>query len=175
MRFYLDYLSCNETSMTLKISKTKLEKHGRAYEVMFKGESTYPCKINGTTNSHSDNTMIWLHADYNECGINIYDDGNMIIYNQTIVVLYGKNPNSTFVYREEKDEFNVMCRLEKSLTKELDKQDVTAKQKVVVSKGWYIKISTPLRKIYTALQSLQKSSSSFLFFIFNKVWLDSKN
>ena len=134
-------LYCNKTSMSLRINKTKLEMHGRDYEIMFQGESHYPCKINGETKYHSNNGMIWINSSYNECGIKAFaswKDGGRngeIIYNQTIVVVYGKNPNSTIVYREEKDEFHVKCQLNRRPYEQTEITNISEKESVLVSKG----------------------------------------
>ena len=53
-------------------------------------------------------SVVYLGAPINNCGINTFADATHIIYNTTVIVTYGQNPND-FIHREEYEKYNVMC------------------------------------------------------------------
>merc|ERR1719378_1645868 len=53
-------------------------------------------------------SSVHIGAPINNCGINVFSDATHIIYNTTLIVTYGQNPNAQ-IGREEYDKYNVMC------------------------------------------------------------------
>lgn len=107
--FAVATLECTTSSMNLTLNKTQIDSRGRDYKIFFYDqESDVNCMILANTTNVYDGE-IWLAADYNDCGINIVSSGTDLIYNQTIVINYGENPNSNLIFREENDYYHVKC------------------------------------------------------------------
>jgi len=125
---YAEYqVLCDDTHMAVYFNKTALDErdmntyNNRTWQIYFEGQrdntacTTYhwdTSKVDGNfmslsrTNSFTSN--IYLGAEVNDCGINVFADATHIIYNTTLIVTYGQNPNAQ-IGREEYDKYNVMC------------------------------------------------------------------
>lgn len=126
--------------MIVTFNKTVLDAGGRNYSIMFKGQSDYPCNVNATMLSNTVGDTIQLVADYNECGIDVYQNNSVITYNQTVMVSYGENPASSVIFRVNYDEYSLKCHKSNNLTASMDVFNVTAEGKVF-SKGTVLLIS----------------------------------
>ena len=122
---YETKLICNETALTMKFNKTQLDERKRDYSIKFKGESIEECMVYHTNSSHVMDGYIWISSNYNKCGIDIYEEDDDIVYNQTVIITYGYDPTSSGVYREEHDEFSVSCHKHKNFTRSMDVVNVT--------------------------------------------------
>jgi len=111
-------VSCTDVQMTVRFNGTEMNARTtddthRPMKVNFFGyDDTNQC--NATKDDFLTNTQILqLAVNMSECGINVYEEGDYIVYNQTLVVTYGENPNSMII-REEYDLYNVKCYLNKT-------------------------------------------------------------
>jgi len=111
-------VSCTDVQMTVIFNGTELNARttadtDRPWKVNFFGyDDTNRC--NATKEDFIGGTsVLQLTANVSECGINVYEEGDYIVYNQTLVVTYGENPNSMII-REEYDLYNVKCYLNKT-------------------------------------------------------------
>ena len=113
-------LICNGTGMTLKINYTKFNSHGRPFKIHFKEADHSSCHVAHNSTDNLVNDQLFIHSSYNSCGIQVFQRGFDIVYNQTILLTYGKNPKSDLVYREEVITFDVGCTKINNLTVNLD-------------------------------------------------------
>lgn len=102
--------------MTLQINFTKFSLHGRPFKMHFLNATDPTCSVlhNSTDNLIADNLQI--HSSYKSCGVDVFQRGDDIVYNQTILLTYGTNPDSPLVYREEDITFAVECTKRWNLT-----------------------------------------------------------
>lgn len=116
------HLECNTRSLKLSFNKTLIEARKRPYEIKFHGQDgVNGCSgINGTQPNYINGDQIHIDADYEDCGINIIESNENIIYNQTVIVLYGENPSNHLVFREEFDEYNVQCIKHRNFTQHME-------------------------------------------------------
>jgi len=131
---------CNDTYMVVIFNKTALDERTtssiiRPFKIEFHGSSDAACMANSNSSDYIDSTAvsssfasdIYVRAMYPDgCGMNEYQDNDYIIYNHTIKITYGSNPNN-FIQREEYDYYNVMCLRNRTNTKMIggDKFNVT--------------------------------------------------
>ena len=73
------------------------------------------------------------------CGIIVFSDNTHIIFNTTIIVTYGENPND-MIRREEYDYYNVMCLMNRTVDGKLsgNKVDVTMRKDGKAARSKYI-------------------------------------
>jgi len=73
------------------------------------------------TNSLRFNNSVYLASQYDKCGMKVNFDQDYIMFNQTIVVVYGDNhgQNNGLVEREEKDYYHFMCRRNRTIVEKL--------------------------------------------------------
>ena len=135
-------LQCNSTSMTMNFNLTKLNLHNREFQIFFLNhQNTSACIVQHNSTEHIlNNDTITLRAKFNECGIAVYQRDNEIVYNQTVVILYGENPQSSLVFREEETVYGVECTKTNNLTIQLDQNyfNVSSMRKQIFHKGWFI-------------------------------------
>jgi len=69
------------------------------------------------------NTMfersIYMAVNFDKCGITLVSDKDYIMYNQTVVVVYGDNPSS-IIYRTEVDYYNFQCKMNRTIYEKLE-------------------------------------------------------
>ena len=96
--------------MSLSFLKSELttRANSRDIEIVFDGTTKASCKKNNTE-ILEESSSITLEAAYNECGININVQSDSIVYNQTVRVIYGENPDGNLVFRSNFDEYHVQC------------------------------------------------------------------
>jgi len=119
---------CDDTHMAVWFNKGTLDArelgvpNNRTWQIYFEGErdntacTTYQwdatkvdANYESLQNPASDlSSSVHLGAGINDCGINYFADATHIIYNTTVIVTYGQNPNAQ-IGREEYDKYNVMC------------------------------------------------------------------
>ena len=107
--------------MTLKINITKFNSHGRPFKIYFKESNHSICHVAHNSADNLVDDQLFIHSNYNSCGIQVFQRESDIVYNQTILLTYGNNPESDLVYREEVISFNVECMKQNNLTVNLDK------------------------------------------------------
>merc|ERR1712048_435160 len=127
---------CTDTEMTVYFDKDQLDgrtlndgTNNRTYSIMwYNQDSDRNCRVYRTDLANVELTSTSASAFTNAinikatlptgCGVNeIYDDYH-IMYNQTVVVTYGSNPNN-YVRREEYDYYNVMCMRNRTVEEKL--------------------------------------------------------
>ena len=122
-------MKCVDTALVVYFNKTALDSRtineysNRPYSIKFSGTDSKECMItNGnlsnvnihfneyakTSMSPSDTIYIAANFTENICGISTISDESSIIYNTTIIVTYGENPN-LLIKREEYDYYHVKC------------------------------------------------------------------
>jgi len=120
-------VACDDTHMAVWFNKIALDErdngdyNNRTWQIYFEGQrddsscTTYHWdatrkaeNYEGLSNPETMNSSFFLGAPINNCGINRFADDKHIIYNATVIVTYGQNPND-FIHREEYDKYNVMC------------------------------------------------------------------
>ena len=94
--------------MTLQINFTKFSLHGRPFKMHFLNATDPACSVPHNSTDLVDDKL-QIHASYESCGIEVFQRGGDIIYNQTVLLTYGKNPDSELVFREEDITFAVQC------------------------------------------------------------------
>ena len=95
-----------------------LERHGLPYIVRFKG-ADHDCKpLNATYGNINGDAKLWIAANYSDCGIKAYEEGNKIAFEQTIVIEYGTKMGSSLVYRQIIDTYNATCLIERNITRQ---------------------------------------------------------
>lgn len=119
---------CDDTHLAVWFNKTALDErqmgayNNRTWQIYFEGKrdntacTTYhwdTSKVDASYNSLTSPSAdfpsnVYIGAGANECGINYFADATHIIYNTTVIVTYGQNPNDQ-IGREEYDKYNVMC------------------------------------------------------------------
>jgi len=121
-------LTCNATSMSIEFDVVKLISRGRPFKIHFqnanlteaKNSSGSSCMLQYNGTEDMTNKTLILEANFNECGIDIYQQNGFIVYNQTVLVSFGENPKSSPVYRLEEVAFKVGCKKSNNLTVNLD-------------------------------------------------------
>lgn len=129
-------LMCNVTSMKVSFPKQQLISRltnavtTRDFEIKFLGqEGVSGCSMVMSNTTNTNGAMIYIEADYENCGVTIYEDNDKLIYNQTVIVLYGRNPSNSLVFREEHDEYIVKCIKDRGQTESLvNPINVTARE-----------------------------------------------
>jgi len=121
-------VKCVDTALVVYFNKTALESRtingysNRPYSIRFAGTDSEECMAAGGNSSNinsnytvitatsmsSDTVYIATNFTQNMCGINTISDESSIIYNTTVIVTYGENPNP-LIKREEYDHYNVKC------------------------------------------------------------------
>ena len=160
-------LLCNATGMTLKINYTKFISHDRPFEIHFKNTTDHACSVPHNSSENLINDQLQIHATYNTCGIDIFERGDDIVYNQTVLLTYGINPKSDLVYREEVIKFDVECKKMSNLTVYLEALghiNVTELAEQTFTKSKYIK------SLFKGLR-LQKIFSDIRHFFLYKILL----
>jgi len=129
-------VTCDDTHMVVWFNKTALDErdkghiNNRTWQIYFEGKrgdgicSTYIWDSSKTASTYENmnkteffTSTVLLGAPINNCGINRFADATHIIYNATVIVTYGKNPND-FIRREEYDKYNVMCLRNRTVVEE---------------------------------------------------------
>lgn len=121
--------------MSVIFNKNELDVSGRNYTIKFNNQSNEKCQINDQTSSNIRAGSIWIEANYNECGIKATQDGTNIVYNQKIVIIYGKNKGNDLIQRQEKDEYNIRCIKARNFTRSADVLNVTRSMGRTTDKG----------------------------------------
>jgi len=103
-------LVCNGTGMTLQVNFTKFNSHGRPFKIHFQNTVDPACSVSYNSTENLIGDQLQIHASFNSCDITKTDlsNGNFL-YNQTVLLTYGKNPSSQLIYREEVIKFEVEC------------------------------------------------------------------
>merc|ERR1711973_1143 len=101
-------LSCGSNSMKLTLDKDQVMAHERPYRLHFQGATDPACTI---MSSDVVDGILAITSDFNACGIYLGFDGGKISYKQTIMITYGKTPDSV-VQREEFVYFPVSCNVD---------------------------------------------------------------
>ena len=138
-------VKCVDTALVVYFNKTALDSRtineysNRPYSIKFSGTDSKECMItNGnlsnvnihfneyakTSMSPSDTIYIAANFTENMCGINAISDNSSIIYNTTIIVTYGENPNP-LIQREEYDHYNVQCVRNRTVSASLGSEPVS--------------------------------------------------
>ena len=124
--------------MTIYLNYTKLLQRNQQFKVYFKGSNNASCITHHNTSTNNiNNKTIFLQANFDECGINMFAKDGNIVYNQTILVTFGKNPTgSQIVFRQEEIAFDVECTKLNNITVHLDGAyvNVTSLKKQTFSK-----------------------------------------
>eukprot|EP00111_Clytia_hemisphaerica_P009989 TCONS_00029228-protein len=129
-------VTCDDTHMVVWFNKTALDErdkghiNNRTWQIYFEGKrgddicSTYIWDSSKTASTYENmnkteffTSTVLLGAPINNCGINRFADATHIIYNATVIVTYGENPND-FIRREEYDKYNVMCLRNRTVVEE---------------------------------------------------------
>jgi len=109
-------LICNGTGMTLQINFTKFSLHGRPFKMHFINTTDPACSVPHNSTDSLIDDKLQIHASYKSCGIDVFQRGDDIVYNQTVLLTYGSNPDSQLVYREEDITFAVECTKRRNST-----------------------------------------------------------
>ena len=131
-------VTCDDTHLVVWFNKTALDErdrgihNNRTWQIYFEGKrgdpicSTYHWDSAKTapTYENMNKTQFFPSTTYlgtpiNNCGINRFVDATHIIYNATVILTYGENPNH-FIGREEYDKYNVMCLRNRTVVEEKD-------------------------------------------------------
>lgn len=118
-------LTCNNTAMKISFNKQELDARvsqgTRSYRIYFKDfQSTcYNVTDQAAFISGNDTFIETLFGNTN-CGVAISQTSSEIVYSQTVVVLYGQNPDNSLVFREESDEYTVRCKAPRNVTEKLE-------------------------------------------------------
>jgi len=135
-------VQCDDTHFAVFFNKTALDErtvsgyNNRSYIIKFYGQSSTACwthdyesgkvanTFSGLTSSSTFSSTIYLGVPLAatpsaQCGINVFEDPTHIIYNTTIVITYGQNPNN-MIGREEYDKYNVMCLRNRTVEEQLN-------------------------------------------------------
>lgn len=135
---------CTDSLFVVYFNKSALDgrsSSNRPFNLEFYGQASDDnCSTNGTSTTNIDihstapmpglltNGTVYIGTNLTEnmCGINIIGADENIIYNTTIVVTYGKNPDNPTISREEYDYYNIMCLMNRTVEQKLngDKLDV---------------------------------------------------
>ncbi|XP_066932196.1 uncharacterized protein [Clytia hemisphaerica] len=119
---------CDDTHFAVWFDRNTLDerqdanKHNnRTWQIYFEGQrddatcTTYhwdtsknDAAYNSLANPAAFPFSVQIGAPVKNCGINVFADATHIIYNTTLIVTYGQNPNAD-IGREEYDKYNVMC------------------------------------------------------------------
>lgn len=127
-------MNCSSSGLTLTFNKTQLDNSGRNYTIKFKDNSDAECGIDHGTTENVKYEDIWIAADYNKCGIKVSENGTNIVYEQTVIVTYGKDTNND-IQRAVEDEYEVKCQKSRNVTESLDVFEVEKTDGKTVSKG----------------------------------------
>jgi len=144
-------LECNDHGIGVYFNKSFLDRtkglyNNRSYIISFPNKQKSDCitkwydssKIDLAGYCHSSpNDTISLSANFSQnCGINYYTENDYIVYNSTIIVTYGHNPN-VMISREEHKYYNVMCRYNRTVYSRLvgENYNVTYEQASYDSKN----------------------------------------
>eukprot|EP00111_Clytia_hemisphaerica_P020197 TCONS_00059522-protein len=100
-------LTCGSNSMTITLDKDKFDQHGRQFRLHFKGATDPACTVKSDAGADG---ALTITSNYNACGI-VLAVAEEVSYSQTVLVTYGKTPNS-FVQREEVISFEVSCNVD---------------------------------------------------------------
>ena len=120
-------VQCSDSAFAVYFNKTALElrdtaQNNRTYSIKFSGSTLPSCMVDGNSEDKinkdydasvpssifSSKITIGILFGQEMCGVNVFSDDTHIIYNTTIIVTYGENPND-MIRREEYDYYNVMC------------------------------------------------------------------
>ena len=108
------------------------------YSIKFQGENHQCVSINSSDKSAMYGGKIWILSNYSNCGIEAYNVGNDISFEQHIIIEYGKKSAHNLVYRYFNDTYRVRCLLNRNVTKDLTINVKERKTlKTVVSKFYF--------------------------------------
>jgi len=138
-------VKCDDTHFAVFFNKTALDErtvsgyNNRSYIIKFYGQDSLSCwshdydtsahsnSYNGLSSSAYSSTIRlgvpFTASPATQCGINVFQDSTHIMYNTTIVITYGENPNS-MIGREEYDKYNVMCLRNRTIEEKLNGDSV---------------------------------------------------
>lgn len=91
-------LTCGSNSVTVDFNFTKIADHKREFTTSFVGATDAGCSV---YKSKDDEGPLVLTTKYDACGMKLTQDGDNLIYSQTIRIVYGKNPKVSGIIREE--------------------------------------------------------------------------
>lgn len=128
-------LTCESNKLSLAINKTEIDANERNYTVKFAGQTDDDCMFTNINYTSDIDEMVTISSNYSDCGIDVYEDGNNIIYNQTVVITYGENPTNSIIQRVETDQFKLRCEKTRNFTKTADTINVTKISGGTVDKG----------------------------------------
>ena len=133
---------CTDSLLVVYFNKTALDSQtnaafsNRPYSIKFAGTTIPECMIDKSSSSSNTNKdynniiqqptifassgSVYIATNFTEnmCGVNVISDEFSIIYNTTIIVTYGENPNP-LIQREEYDHYNVMCVRNRTVNEKL--------------------------------------------------------
>ena len=124
--------------MKMFFNLTKLNSHNRDFKIHFLNQTNITCQVaHNSTENIINNQTIWLESDYDKCGIDVQQRDGKIVYNQTVVVTYGKDLVSTIVSRKENTFFTAECLKANNFTVQLEGNyfNVTFMKKQTFHKG----------------------------------------
>ena len=92
--------------MIFQVNVTKFNSHRRPFKIHFQNAVDPAC----SASHNSTGNQLQIHANFDSCNITKTNlsNGNFL-YNQTVLLTYGKNPDSQLIYREEVIKFDVEC------------------------------------------------------------------
>uniref|UniRef100_A0A7M5UTH4 ZP domain-containing protein n=1 Tax=Clytia hemisphaerica TaxID=252671 RepID=A0A7M5UTH4_9CNID len=140
-------VKCNDDSIAVFFNKTALDErqdgnnNNRTWQIYFEGQrgdascttyhwDTTKQDANFGLEGEISNPSADLPSNVNigsavtRCGINVFADAINIIYNTTVIVMYGENPTAG-IGREEYNKYNVMCLRNRTVETDLENFNIT--------------------------------------------------
>jgi len=137
-------VKCNDDSIAVWFNKTALDErqdgnnNNRTWQIYFEGQrgvascTTYHWDANKNDANYislinpvgSLPSSVQIGAPITSCGINVFADAINIIYNTTVIVMYGENPTAG-IGREEYNKYNIMCLRNRTVETDLNNFNVT--------------------------------------------------
>ena len=112
--------------MKASFNTTELDAQLLPYSIKFIGNNACG-SVDASSTNQIRGDQIWIAANYTDCGIKAYHEGNRIAFEQTILVEYGSKTPSSLVFRYFNSSYKVKCVLDRNVTANL-KIDVIDRQ-----------------------------------------------
>jgi len=113
-------LYCDDNGLRAAFNHSELKANILPYTIMFMKNGNESCdSINATDALNHADEQVWIWANYSDCGIEAYVEGENIAFEQTIIVEYGSKSSHDLIYRYFNDTYKVQCLLNRNVTKDL--------------------------------------------------------